>query len=265
MTSSEATTEELHNGSLQEFESLGYSVVRGLLTSDQCCVYKDAVLSAVEKDAEQCKELPGKQSFIALDLVHLDQVFIDILDDARLDKVFSQVLGDHWTLYSMTSTILPARERPYTTAIHTDTPRLIPNYHTGALLTISLDDFTEENGATYFLPGSQTRADKPDEDDFYAAAVQNIRSAGDAVLFDPRVWHAGGTNRSNETRCAFTLYGCRPWMKQRFDFPRMLGTEILPKISERQRRILGFDARTPTCMSEFYRPPADRLYKSGQG
>ena len=250
---------------MQEFESQGYTTVREILTPEECKTYRDAVLWAVEKDASQCKGLPGKQDFIALDLVHLDRLFIDILDDARLDEIFSQVLGDFWTLYSMTSTILPAGERPYTTAIHTDTPRLIPNYHTGALLTISLDDFTEENGATYFLPGSQTQPARPEEDEFHAAAVQTTRNAGDAVLFDPRVWHAGGTNRSDKTRCAFTLYGCRPWMKQRFDFPRMLGTDILADISDRQRRILGYDARTPKSMDEFYRAPADRLYKSGQG
>lgn len=70
--------------------------------------------------------------------------------------------------------------------------------------TILLDDFTAENGATYFLPNSQLMNEAPSEEDFYKNAKRVIAPAG-IWFFNARIWHAGGQNHTNNWRHALTI------------------------------------------------------------
>ena len=72
-------------------------------------------------------------------------------------------------------------------------------------------------------------------------------------------------NKSSVSRHAITLNVCRSYMRQRFDYPRLVGDETLTHIGETGRRFLGFDVRMPTQLAEYYLPEDQRLYKAGQG
>ena len=249
-----------------EFEREGYSVVPAVVAEPEISELRDAVSSALSADLERYRHLPGKERFIVLDLAHYGGAFFKLLENDTVDRLFGEIVGDHWTLYSFTSTVALPHLEQYTANIHTDTHRLSPGYNLGAVITIALDDFTEENGATYYLPGSHlSHPDRPDEAEFYAGAVRLCRKAGDAVFFHPRVWHAGGYNATDDVRSGLTVYACRSFMKPRFDFPRFIDDALLDGASDRLRRVLGFDVRVPSSMEEFYRPPEERLYKSDQG
>jgi len=249
---------------VREFDEVGYTLVEQVVTDEDRHALRCATATALERDWERCRDLPGKQRFIVLDLVHHDRLFRQFLENPAINALFDRLIGQQWILYSFTSTVLHPNERPYTCEIHTDTSRFTDGYVTSALATLALDDFTSQNGATWFLPGSHRVEARPTDEEFWAGAVQAVRRAGDAVVFHPRVWHAGGSNRTTETRFGLTVYGCRPWMKQRFDFPRMLGVRELAELGSVGRRILGYDARVPASLEEFYRVPEERLYKAGQ-
>mgnify|MGYP000048772132 CR=1 FL=1 len=79
-----------------------------------------------------------------------------MLDKDVIHQLLSHFLGEGCTLYSYTSTILRPHVDSYVHKMHVDTYKFIPNYITGILLTIPLEDFTKENGATLYLPGSQS-------------------------------------------------------------------------------------------------------------
>jgi hypothetical protein len=65
-----------------------------------------------------------------------------------------------------------------------------------------LDDFTEANGATRMAPGSHklNRAPRPAEAD--VATVPLEAPAGSIVVFESRVWHKTGFNRTADERRA---------------------------------------------------------------
>jgi ectoine hydroxylase-related dioxygenase (phytanoyl-CoA dioxygenase family) len=65
-----------------------------------------------------------------------------------------------------------------------------------------LDDFTEANGATRIVPGSHklNRAPRPDEGG--VATVPLEAPAGSIVVFESRVWHKTGFNRTEGERRA---------------------------------------------------------------
>ncbi|MEX0666229.1 MAG: phytanoyl-CoA dioxygenase family protein [Acidimicrobiia bacterium] len=249
-----------------DFERQGYSLVPGVVAEPEITELRDAVTTALDADWDRYRHLPGKERFIALDLAHYGGPFFRLLENDVIDRLFGAILGEFWTLYSFTSTVAIAHLDQYTAKIHTDTHRLSPGYPLGAVITIALDEFTNENGATYYLPRSHvTSPERPNEDEFYAGAVRVCRQAGDAVFFSPRVWHAGGVNSTDRDRSGLTVYGCRSFMKPRYDFPRLIDPALLDGASDRLRRVLGFDVRVPSAMDEFYRPPEQRLYKAGQG
>ena len=62
-----------------------------------------------------------------------------------------------------------------------------------------------------------------------------------------------------------TLNVCRSYMRQRFDYPRLVPPEAIAALGPVGRRFLGFDVRMPVSLEEYYVPPEHRLYKAGQG
>lgn len=159
----------------------------------------------------------------------------------------------------------PAREEGYIAAIHRDVRTHSREFKLMLNMLIMLDEFTSENGATYLLPGSQNIADRPNEESFYAQADRARGLAGDIVLFDSRLWHTAGENRSAAPRRALTLTFSRPFMKPQLDYPRYLGATYGASLAPAVRQVLGYEARIPESIDEFYQPPARRAYKADQG
>ncbi len=252
---------------LAEIDDQGFTVVDDVVPPDDVPGLRVAVQAAIDADWERYRGRPGKEYFISLDLVAHGEPFLTLLENPVVDALFGALLGETWTLYTFTSTMVYPDIDQYTCKVHNDMARQSNGYLLGALATIALDDFTEENGTTWFLPGSHRRADEPTEDEFFADAVRVERPSGSAAFFDPRIWHAGGRNSSGRARHGCTLYACRSFMRQRLDYPRLVEKAGIDStgLSKTVRRVLGFDVRVPTSLDEFYVPPEQRLYQPGQG
>lgn len=187
--------------------------------------------------------------------------FLDLFDNEQLLAPFNAVLGDESIVYAYTSSSMPPGGGNYAVRIHTDCPRIIPGYVTNMGATILLDDFTVDNGATWFLPASQERADAPGEEEFYAKGRRVIAPAGSAFFFNARLWHAGGINHTSRWRHALTINACRGYMKQRIDIPRAMAGLDLTGVSDRVKQKLGFFAQPPASLEEYYLPPEQRSFR----
>ena len=190
--------------------------------------------------------------------------FVSLLENRVIHGYLAELLSPHCILYAYTSSSMPPGGSNYSHRIHNDCQLLFPNYITNVGVVVALTNFTEENGSPYFLPGSQTSAGPPSESEFFASAERVFPRKGDAIIFNARCWHTGGSNRTGEARHAVTMNVCRHYMRQRFDYPRMMTAEILCLLGPLGRRFLGFDVRVPTSLEEYYRPPEERLFKPGQ-
>jgi ectoine hydroxylase-related dioxygenase (phytanoyl-CoA dioxygenase family) len=186
---------------------------------------------------------------------------LEILGEESLMAPFEWVMGEGCIIYAYTSSSMPPGAANYSTRVHVDCPRLIPNYLTNMGATILLDDFTAGNGATWFLPGSQTRAEAPGEEEFYADARRVIAPAGSVFYFNARLWHAGGRNETDQWRHALTLNMCRPYMKQRIDIPRAMAHVDLSGAPEKAVQKMGFLSQVPASYDEYYAPPGQRKYR----
>ncbi len=248
-----------------EIETLGFSVVEGVTNPALTKRLREGLLAAIERDQAEWGHRPQKSYDLIHNLILHGGPFLEMLDHAVMHQVFGAFLGPTAILYNYGSTFLLPGGNPGSRRIHVDTPRLIPNYHSGLIMTLALDDFTEENGATLYLPGSQTMSQPPSEEMMERLGVSVARGAGAAVFFNPRCFHRASPNNTETIRCGLTIFAVRAFMKQRFDFPRMITPEMLETLSPKARQFLGFDARVPAHMGEFFVDEPDRLYKANQG
>jgi ectoine hydroxylase-related dioxygenase (phytanoyl-CoA dioxygenase family) len=192
-----------------------------------------------------------------------DGPFLDLLENRSLIEPMNLVMGEGCIIWSYITTSLPPGSPNFTTRIHVDRPRLFPNYCESAGSLILLDDFTEENGATWYLPKSHVRADEPTEEEFYATAKRLIAPAGSVFFFNLRLWHAGGFNRTDKWRHALSVGFVRPYIKQKFDLPKVLSQQGIDTstLSDYVKQKLGFFAIPPASLDEYWGPEEKRTYR----
>jgi ectoine hydroxylase-related dioxygenase (phytanoyl-CoA dioxygenase family) len=192
------------------------------------------------------------------------RVWIDYLESMVVAPYLEHAFGGRFVLNSMGGNLNPPSTANYASAIHRD----IRSWTQDRLMIntlVMLDPFTEKNGATWLLPGSHTMHDKPDEKHFDSRAEQIIAPAGSVLVFDARVWHRAGVNRSNKMRRIITPIFTKPFFRPEYDYPRAVGGGDGSQYSESLRQVLGFNSRVPAKLTEFYQPKETRWYKPNQG
>jgi ectoine hydroxylase-related dioxygenase (phytanoyl-CoA dioxygenase family) len=244
-----------------EIRDKGFCVVPDIVPPSFIAACKAELMAAIEKEAEWHGKNDYKDFAQVLVCAVYGGTFVSLFDHPDVMRPVNAVLGDGSIVYGYTSSSMPPGRTNYGGRIHRDSPRYIPGYITNVGVIIMLDDFTEENGATWFLPGSEARPDLPTEEEFYANAQRLVASAGSAFYFNARVVHAGGVNRTDLWRHALTINMCRPWMKQRLDIPRMMAHLDLGRFSETALQKLGFRAQVPASYQEFHAPPEKRPFR----
>jgi ectoine hydroxylase-related dioxygenase (phytanoyl-CoA dioxygenase family) len=102
-----------------------------------------------------------------------------------------------------------------------------------------VDDFTVENGATLYAPGSHKFEGKPPE----AAAGQMIHAvapAGSLFILDGRTWHTNGVNTVGTRRAGlFTVYTL-PWLMPQENWSLSLNPALRQFGSETLQTLFGF-------------------------
>lgn len=82
-------------------------------------------------------------------------------------------------------------------------PRPYPERTLGIQVIWMLDDFTLENGATYYVPGSHKTRQWPDPDKISDDSRRRLTGKkGDVVMFSGKLWHSVGLNSTRSPRSA---------------------------------------------------------------
>lgn len=244
----------------------GYAAVPGYYAASQCDKLKAELVQALgEYQAFPGSERSEQDKHHIHDLMNRSELFVRMLDDARLQQLLAPLLGESWIMYAFTSSSIPPGGINYGARMHNDCPRFAIGYTFNVGLIWALDAFNENNGGTQVLPGSHHVEIAPSEDVFRKHCVQVVAPQGSLIIFNARLFHRSGENQTTAWRHALTMNACRSYMKQRIDWVRMIKPEYTASTGPQARRVLGFDTRLPASMEEFFRPENDRLYKPGQG
>jgi ectoine hydroxylase-related dioxygenase (phytanoyl-CoA dioxygenase family) len=244
----------------KKFENDGYLVIKNFVTKNQ----KDNLL----KELSIATKKNDKKLF-DYGMVHncflYGKSLLNVLKLKKLRAFCDELLCDNSIIYAYQSSSIPPNGTNYGSRIHKDTPRFIKNYMTNLGFILSLTDFNSLNGPTEVLPGSHKTNKKPSNFNFDKNKRIIKLKAGDAIFFNANLWHRAGQNKSVSWRYALTINFCRPYMRSRFDFPRLIKNHKLDIPNNNSlKKFLNFDVRIPTSLSEFYLPNNKRLYKPNQ-
>lgn len=253
-----------------ELKDNGYTIFPKIFDAE----FVEKARTAIDKSYIVCKkiQLKNKVDEVTDGTVHHliatgDSFFLTVLEKVCTTELYSFIrkyFNGNFILNSYGGVINLPSKPSYVSNIHRDIRFFSGKFPLMLNMLIMLDDFSKENGATYLLPDSHKKEDKPNEKEFYKTANRALGSKGDVLLFNSNLWHAAGVNETQEERKAITITLTKPFMKQQMDYCRTLTYPITEKLSNELKQLLGFYSRTPTNLYEWYQKPKNRFYRPNQ-
>jgi len=244
------------------FERDGFLVVPGALAAATV----DALLSLAQRYDDAFRAEPGVGRYHVLnlhDLVGRDDAFFDLVDAAAtFPKVFG-ILGWNIQLFHTQLIVTPPTHPDAAGGSygwHQDNNRMNLDFETppphprvSVKVGYFLTSLPEPGmGNLSVVPGSH-RLGRPDAvgSNEPENAVELTASAGDAVVFDRRLWHAASTNTSEATR-VFLAYGYSyRWLRSK---SRMEPATLMESCGPVRRQLLG---AAPTGANGYFDPHDD--------
>lgn len=127
--------------------------------------------------------------------------------------------------------------------------RINASFPLNGQVTIMLDPFTEETGATAYVPGSQRELRYPDEKDgFFDRCERMLGEPGDTIVFFGAVWHCAMPNRSSIDRSAIITQYLPKFIKPMEDLPAALPEAFVRQASPDIRQLLGLNYPYPEVL-----------------
>ncbi|MDQ3034212.1 MAG: phytanoyl-CoA dioxygenase family protein [Myxococcota bacterium] len=187
----------------------------------------------------------GERSTRVYSLAGKGEPFLRLAEHPRVVEVLDRLLLPNWLLSTFQSIRLhPGEtEQPW----HADDNfYLVPDPRPRLALSCiwAIEDFTDDNGATELIPGSHL----PSSHLAGAPSREPVRAtmpAGSVVLFDGRLQHRGGANRSTRTRLAISPQYCEPWLRTQESQLLIVPPEKAATCTPRQRAMLGYSIHPP--------------------
>lgn len=241
----------------------GYFIVENILDAATVKQLRAETLQAVDKEAAY----HGTTQYRDYGVLQMAPIyggsFLSLLENRDLMEPFTAVMGEGAIIYAYISSCMPPHLPNFSSRVHVDRPRLFKDYCECLTALVLLDDFTEENGCTMYLPGSHNRLHPPTEEEFNKNAKRLIAAAGTVFYFNLRLWHSGGLNKTDKWRCALAIGLVRPYLKQKFDLPAALKKYNVDTshITDYAKQKLGYFAYPPATLDEFYGPAEQRPYR----
>lgn len=232
----------------RQLDESGVIVIPDVLSQPEIDAYRARLLELAEKEREDgtAKIHTGGGGQHVRWLVNKGEMFERMLAHPKVDPYFEYLLGDDYTLSTLTSNIVSpgAPDGNY----HRDHAAgrlsgVVPFPLVANSLWL-LEDFTPENGGTRLVPGSHKFPNGPESDlEAHPDEIRVEAPKGSVLLFNGSVWHSAGANRTDRARIALICFCCRSFMKPMFDFVNHLKPEVEARATPELRRIYGFDSR----------------------
>ena len=250
-------------------EGAGAVILSGLFTPAEIAEARRIVMAESDDDARGAKvthfqgdaEKAGRINLQrrVWNLLAKGDVFSRMAAHPAIMKVMRAFLGTEFIMGSIAANrILPGGpgqephiDYPYWDyhSPETHPVRISSAFPLNAQVTIMLDPFTAETGATAFVPGTQRELRYPDEGDgFFDRCERMLGEAGDTVVFFGAVWHCAMPNRSRIDRSAIITQYLPKFVKPMEDLPAALPAAFVKNSSPDIRQLLGLNYPYPEVL-----------------
>jgi ectoine hydroxylase-related dioxygenase (phytanoyl-CoA dioxygenase family) len=222
----------------------GYVVVSGLLTPDE-------VQGAAADLRRVLETVPtGRNFFEGLTTQRVYALFAKTrtFDQAAVHPlvlaVLDQVLGHYQLSAPVGISIGPGEQAQI---LHRD-DAIYPLPQPGPPVVVNtmwpLDEFTGDNGATRFVPGSHRwePGRQPTAGDKVEIAAL---SPGSAMFYLGSLWHGGGANRTSRPRLGVILEYAAAWLRPQENHCLAVPRRVVRELPERLQELLGYNIYPP--------------------
>jgi ectoine hydroxylase-related dioxygenase (phytanoyl-CoA dioxygenase family) len=179
-------------------------------------------------------------------LVDYGEIFHRAIAEPRLLACVEHTIGPDFKLSSLNA----RSARPYsdwTQPLHCDAGAL-PDERGNSVCNVVwlLDDFTIENGAPRYVPGTHRSGRLPQDVLPNPSAAHPDEAlitgrAGDVVVMNAHLWHGGTANRAGGARLAMHSFYCRRDLPQQQYQKKLLSPETRRSLSPELRRLLALE------------------------
>jgi ectoine hydroxylase-related dioxygenase (phytanoyl-CoA dioxygenase family) len=250
---------------IEEIKLVGYTILADVLSPEEVKRARVGIGSIYQK---QIDEIGGREhleaigdTYTAMCLLAYDDFFLTMATKPRIIEIVERFLGDYYTLMLQNGIInVPEVGDDQTAGYwHRDIgyQHFTSSRPLGITALYCIDDFNEETGGTYVLPGSH-RAEVFPSEEFIRRHETGVNArAGSAIVFDSMLYHRGGHNRSAQVRHGINNIYTLPLIKQQISLPKILAG----KYSDQPflRKLLGYESETDADVLEFRRRRLQRL------
>lgn len=237
-----------------QIRRLGYAIVDAGFSADDVAsiserfdLAREAYISTWGADRLRAAD---EHNGIRLPMAHDPATFRRLALNPRILAVLERLIHGQFILNQQNGVINPAKQGYNQGQWHRDLP--YQHFLSSTPLAINalycVDDFTEENGSTWVLPATHKAAAFPSADYVARHAVQVTAKAGQYIVLDCMIYHAGGFNGSDAHRRAVNHVYTIPYFAQQIRIP---GNVDEAGLSDTERRILGFANTIPQSVEEY--------------
>lgn len=245
----------------------GVVVISGLFTADEIAQARAIVMQHSEHEGEKVTHFQGaaeEEGTIALqrrvwNLLAKGDVFSRMAAHPVLMEILRRFLGTGFIMGSIAANrILPGGpgQQPHVDYPYWDfhTPQTHPiglnaSFPMNAQVSVLLDPFTAQSGATAYVAGTQKDLRYPGpEDRFFERCAQMTGEPGDVALFFGAMWHCAMPNTADHDRSAILIQYLPKWVKPMEDMPATLPAAFIDAASPDMRQLLGLDYPYPEVL-----------------
>ncbi len=206
---------------------------------DEQAAGEDAHGCAFREDGASFANSPGAPNQRVWNLVNKGEAFRRLLLNETALALVKHLLGDDILMFSMTANIANRGGAPQ--PLHGDQRFAPPDtpYPLIANCAWMLDPFTDENGATRVVPGTHRLGDWPED----GAEIETLPATGPAgglMVWDGRLWHGTGANRTPKPRRGILAAYCKPFVRTQENSTVSVDPEVLAQASPELLTLLGF-------------------------
>jgi hypothetical protein len=228
----------------RQLDEEGYLILPGLMPPELLESLRNRIEELFGEEGAQAgsefKQEPEAKRLA--NLMDKGPIFEEVILTKRVLECMAHILGPRFKLSSLNA----RSTNPHSAVgqpLHADSGAVADDGYFVANSVWLLDDFTSENGATRFVPGSHRWRRLPDPD-FYQAHPDEqlvLGKAGDVVVMNAHMWHGGTANRTAAPRRAMHAYYTRYDQPQQQYQKRWLSAAVQSRLSPAARGILALD------------------------
>src|SRR6185503_11610028 len=234
----------------KQLDEQGYLIFKNLLSPSQI----ETLLARLEELWALEGDKAGEENYIELgvrrlaNLANKGDIFRQIYARPQILEVVEAIMGPHIRASMVNARdVLPHTGTRMPFHMDSDKGRLRDEKGFSAATAIwMLDEFTVENGATAFVPGSHLLDKSPKHvlADLNASHPDEIiieGQAGDVFVFNGHGWHAGRPNLTNSHRRGLLVHYLRADVPRPENRRQHLDAETAATFSAREKILLGLD------------------------